>query len=93
MNQLKQKWSDFIKWFIEYKNMSNILLDNYEAVFTTYFPTHARHDPDNQTPKFIMDGLTEAGFIIDDDDKHCKSLTLKCDYDKCNPRLEMLFKY
>ena len=93
MNTLKQQWKDFIIWYVNYKDYVDKKLDTYEMTFTVYFPTKARHDPDNQSPKFIMDGLTEAGFIIDDDDKHCKSLTLKCDYDKIHPRTEILVRY
>ena len=40
-------------------------------------------------PKFILDGLSESGFIIDDDSKHLTSLTLKCGVDRDNPRTEI----
>ena len=52
-------------------------LDNFEMTFTTYMPTKRRIDCDNTVPKFILDGFTESGFIIDDDGSHLKSLTLK----------------
>ena len=60
--------------------------------FTTYMPTKRKADPDNYTPKFVLDAFTEAGFIVDDDGTHLLSLTLKTDYDKDNPRLEILVK-
>ncbi len=47
-------------------------------------------DCDNMSPKFIIDGLVESGFIIDDDYKHMHSLTLRVGYDKEHPRTEML---
>lgn len=92
MNALKQKWKDFIVWFIEYGGYTNLHINECEMIFTTYFKTKIRHDCDNTVPKFILDGLPESGFIIDDDSKHIKSLTLKCDYDKERPRTEILIK-
>lgn len=40
-------------------------------------------------PKFILDGLSESGFIVDDDSKHVTSLTMECYVDKENPRTEI----
>ena len=92
MNALKQKWKDFMVWFIEYSGYSNLGIENCTMEFTTYFKTKIRHDTDNTTPKFILDGLAESGFIVDDDSKHLTSLTLKCEYDKENPRTEIEVK-
>ena len=89
MNDLKQKWKDFIIWWIKDLCLENIKLDSYVIRFTTFMPTKRRYDPDNSTPKFIMDGFTEAGFIIDDDGEHCKELQLRTRYDKDNPRTEI----
>lgn len=89
MNALKQKWKDFIIWLIEYYGYSNLGIESCSMEFITYFKTKIRHDTDNTTPKFILDGLAESGFIVDDDSQHLKSLTLKCDYDKENPRTEI----
>ena len=93
MNALKGKWKDFIVWFIKDCGYENLHIDECEMIFITYFKTKIRHDTDNTTPKFINDGFSESGFIIDDDSKHLKSLTLKCNYDKDNPRTEILVKY
>lgn len=89
MNGLKQTWKDFIKWWIIDLDLVGLQLDKYEMKFTTYMPTRRRSDPDNMTPKFIMDGFTEAGFIIDDDGAHLLALTLSTDYDKEYPRTEI----
>jgi Holliday junction resolvase RusA-like endonuclease len=89
MNALKQKWGDFIVWFIEHSGYSNLHIEECEMIFTSYFKTKIRHDTDNTVPKFILDGLSESGFIIDDDSKHLLSLTLKCEYDKERPRTEI----
>lgn len=89
MNNLKQAWKEFCIWFINDLGYQNYKLDKYEMTFTIYMPTRRRSDPDNISPKFIMDGFTEAGFIIDDDGSHLKALTLKTDYDKNHSRTEI----
>ena len=92
MNALKQRWKEFCVWWIETLGYTNLKLDQFEMTFTTYMPTKRRIDPDNTTPKFILDGLSESGLIIDDDGKHLRSLTLKTDYDKERPRTEINIK-
>lgn len=92
MNALKQRWKEFCIWWIETLGYTNLRLDQFEMTFTTYMPTKRRIDPDNTVPKFILDGLVESGFIIDDDGRHLRSLTLKTDYDKERPRTEINIK-
>lgn len=89
MNALKQKWKAFIIWLIEAKGLSDMRIDACEIEYTTYYPTNRRHDLDNYTPKFINDGLVESGFLIDDDSKHLRKITLLCGVDKENPRTEI----
>ena len=89
MNALKGKWKDFIVWFIEDQHLTNLGIEECEMTFITYFKTRIRHDCDNFVPKFILDGFSESGLIIDDDSEHVKSLTLQCGYDKNNPRTEI----
>ena len=83
MNALKQRWKDFIVWFIKEH------VCKCEMKFTTYYKTNRRHDVDAASPKFILDGFTESGFIIDDDSTHLISLTLECYVDKEYPRTEI----
>ena len=90
MNDLKQKWKDFIKWVVAENKLSDLRLNTFSMTFTTYMPTKRRIDPDNTVPKFILDGMTEAGFIVDDDGEHLKSLTLQTGYDKDSPRTEIV---
>lgn len=89
MNALKQKWKQFGVWFIKELGYSNMKLDNFDIIITVFFETKRRHDADNQVPKFLLDAFTESGFIIDDDESHLHSLTLKTGYDKLNPRTEI----
>lgn len=89
MNTLKQKWKDFTVWFVEYCGYTNTKISKCSIEYTTYFKTKIRHDNDNETPKFINDGLVEAGLIVDDDSLHLNPLVLRCYTDKENPRTEI----
>lgn len=55
---------------------------------TYYFRTKTRHDPDNYSGKFILDGLVKAGVITDDSFNNI-NLILSGKYDKDNPRTEI----
>lgn len=90
MNRLKQKWKDFIQWFINDQGYENLRIEKCEIVQTIYYPTDRRHDIDNGVPKFILDGFVESRMIIDDDCKHITKLTLMCGIDIVNPRTELL---
>lgn len=50
-----------------------------------YFPTKTRHDADNYAGKFLLDGLTKAGVIVDDDMSHIR-LHVAGSVDRKNPR-------
>lgn len=90
MNALKQKWKDFIVWFIDNQGYSNLRIEKCELSFSAYYQTNRRHDIDNSCPKFILDGLCESGFVVDDDCTHVTKLTLQCFVDAENPRTEIL---
>lgn len=92
MNALKQRWKDFIVWFIEDQGYSNLRIDRCELSFSTYYPTDRPHDVDNSCPKFILDGLCESGFIVDDSSKHVTKLTLRCFVDRERPRTDIVVK-
>lgn len=89
MNALKQKWKDFIVWFINDLGYNNMDIEKCSMEFCVYYDTNHRHDTDNTCPKFILDGLSESGFIVDDDSKHLRPLILDCDIDKERPRTEI----
>ncbi len=89
MNDLKQKWKDFSIWLVKKNGLEDKKLECFDMRFVTYMPTKRRIDPDNTVPKFILDGFTESGFIVDDDSLHLKSLTLCADYDRDFPRTEI----
>jgi len=89
MNGLKQTWKEFIVWFVEDCGLSNKKIDKCEMTFISYFKTKIRKDCDNTVPKFILDGMSESGLVIDDDSLHIESLTLKCGYDKKHVRTDI----
>lgn len=92
MNALKQRWKDFIKWFVEEQGYTNLHIDKCEISQFVYYPNHRRHDIDNSVPKFILDGLVESGMVLDDDSEHITKLTLECHTDTKHPRTELHIK-
>jgi hypothetical protein len=90
LNELKQQWKQFIIWYIEREvKMKDLRILRCDMEFVSYFKTKIRKDNDNTVPKFILDGLVDSGFIIDDDSLHLERLILRCGYDKLNPRTEI----
>ena len=69
----------------------NIPIKKCVVRITYFFRTQQRHDPDNYSGKFILDGLREAG-IIEDDSFSNVELHLCGAYDKENPRTEIMIK-
>ena len=92
MNALKQKWKDFIVWFVEDQGYSNLRIEKCDVICQTFYPNHRRHDTDNSVPKFLLDGLVQSGMIIDDDSEHINSLLLQCFVDAEHPRTELIIK-
>ena len=92
MNALKQKWKDFMVWFIDTQGYTNLRIEKCELSFTTYYYTNRRHDIDNSTPKFIIDGLCESGLLVDDSTDYVNKLTLECYVDTDRPRTEIEIK-
>lgn len=92
MNALKQKWKDFIVWFIRAQSYANLHIEQCEVEQTVYYPNNRRHDIDNSVPKFVLDGLVESGMIVDDDCKHITKLILSCVADSDYPRTELVIK-
>lgn len=91
MNSLKQKWKDFTIWLVGEWGYTNAQIQKCTVVADTYFPTRIRHDVDNTTIKFILDGMVEAGMLVDDSSEYVTELTLHCYTDKENPRTEITF--
>ena len=90
MNALKQKWKDFGCWLIQDLGYENKKLEHFKVTIIVYFENRIRRDVDNQVPKFLLDAFTVSGFIVDDDMKHLKSLTLSAEYDPEHPRTEII---
>lgn len=93
MNALKQKWKDFIKWYVGEQGYANLRIRKCEIRQTVYYPNNRRHDIDNSVPKFILDGFVDSGMIVDDDSEHVTKLTLSCLVDTVNPRTELKIIY
>lgn len=92
-NTEKQNWKDFIVWLVKTEGYKNKMIERCRMTMLFFFPTKHRHDADNYTPKWILDGLTESGMLVDDDFEHLNSITLGGGgHDKENPRVEILIE-
>jgi len=83
---VKREWKELVYYICKQQRYET--LKRAIVTVTYFFPTRARHDPDNYAGKLIMDGLTAAGAIADDS-FDCIELRLRGDYDKANPRTEI----
>jgi Holliday junction resolvase RusA-like endonuclease len=89
-NTIKQNWKDFIIFVVKHYGYDNLKLDSVSVTVKSYYETKRRRDNDNISPKFILDGLVEAGMIVDDDYIHLNPLIIYGGYDKNNPRTEIM---
>lgn len=93
-NALKQNYKEFSIWLAGYYKVANLNLDKAEFTYTFYFPDHRRRDVDNLllTPKFINDGFVEADVIVDDNGERLRLMFQPFEYDKLNPRVEIVIR-
>ena len=92
-NAIKQSWKQFTEWIVRKYGYENLRLEKVEMEVTVYMKTRRKFDLDNHCNcKLISDGLTSAGFLVDDDSLHLTKMTLMGGYDKDNPRTELIFK-
>lgn len=91
-NALKQKYKEFSVWLASYYSIADLNLDKAKMTFTFYFPDHRRRDFDNLmlVPKFINDGLVESHVFKDDNGENLMLEFRPFQYDKNNPRVEII---
>lgn len=86
----KQKWTWAVKSAcMASKNRPKKPWEKAVVDITYFFPDKRRRDPDNFSGKFLLDGLTKAGVIVDDDLNHI-SVIIQGEYDKANPRTQIM---
>ena len=86
----KQEWTDKVIWLVK-KDRPKKPYDRASVEIMYYFPNRNRHDPDNYAGKFLLDGLTKAGVIVDDSFDHI-TLAVGGGYDKEHPRTVITVK-
>ena len=85
----KQQWTYAVKMHcLGCKDRPKEPYQKAEVEITYFFPDRRRRDPDNFSGKFLLDGLTKAGVVVDDDMWHITTI-IKGDYDKEYPRTEI----
>ena len=87
---IKKQWAMLIRLAVG-RSKPKAAIEKAIVTITYYFPNRIRRDPDNYSGKFINDGLVKAG-VLKDDSFNNIHLVLKGDYDKENPRTEILIE-
>jgi len=91
-NNLKQHWKNFIVSVLKELELNDKQINKCRITYRTYFKSNRRHDLDNISPKYILDGFVAANFIVDDSSDHIVSLTTECAIDSENPRMEFVIE-
>lgn len=93
MNTLKKNWADFVEFCVDYYGYRDLGICHCKCKYIVYKSTLRRSDPDNITPKFIMDGLSaeHSGVIVDDSSDCVEELTLKIEYKKGKQGSKIVF--
>ena len=67
----KKRWTEAVMWAAAGQRPKEPYpLADVKILY--YFPSRRRHDADNYCGKFLLDGLTKAGIIVDDDFAHIR---------------------
>lgn len=77
-------------WLVNKLGYENLHIEKFQITMKNYYGNRRRRDNDNQSPKFLLDPLVESGMLVDDDYKHLNPLIIMGDYDKENPRMEII---
>jgi len=93
-NAIKQKYKEFAVWLSGYYKIDNLNIKKAIFEYTFFFPDHRRRDFDNLllSPKFFNDGFVLAKVISDDNGENLMLKFNSFQYDKENPRLEMIIR-
>lgn len=83
----KKRWEELVMLCCAKKPDRPI--ERARVTITYYFPDRRRRDPDNYCGKMILDGLTRAGILEDDDFSHIELTIRSGGADRENPRTEI----
>ena len=82
----KNLWTESVRLLARSKKLPKPF-DKANVTIEYFFPDNRRRDPDNYSGKFLLDGLTKAGIIVDDSFDHINLTIAKGGVDKKNPRV------
>lgn len=83
----KKLWTDAVQWACKAEKAQETPGKALVRI-DYFFPDKRRHDADNYCGKLLLDGLTKAGAIEDDDFSHI-ALAVHGHVDKAQPRTEI----
>ena len=89
--EIKKRWEANV-YYSAYGQRPKTPYKKAKITITYFFKTRQRHDLDNYVPKFILDGLVKAHIILDDRAECIGMTELIQEYDKENPRIEIIIQ-
>lgn len=93
MNTLKQNWRSFTEYVVNHYGYNNLGISKCKCKVIIYRSNNRTCDLDNETPKFIWDGLTSqyTGVLVDDNCSVIESLTIQSEVRKDRHEMDVIF--
>jgi Holliday junction resolvase RusA-like endonuclease len=85
-NDEAKKWHAIVCMSAKQQGVKDRFIGKSRVTLEYHFDAAYRHDPDNYSGKFLMDGLVKAGILEDDDFKHVE-LTVRAGAKSKNPHV------
>jgi len=87
--KFKKEWTDMIAIYCKQQQILKFIQS--VKIHITYYEQNKRRDVDNiySSSKYILDGLVQAGILIDDSPKYVCDIKNQIEYDKVNPRVQI----
>lgn len=89
--EIKRQWEADV-YYTAYSQRPKTPFKYAKITITYFFKTKQRHDLDNYTPKFILDGLVKAKILLDDRAEYIGMTELIQEYDKERPRTVIIIE-
>lgn len=89
-NQWKQEFADYTKFILEDSGLNDLGIERCAIIVRQYNGTKAKSDSDNIMIKASLDAMVKCNVIIEDNYTVLNPVILYTDYDKENPRTEII---
>ena len=87
--EFKREWTDYVAYQVI--GQANVPFEGLAKASVTFYEPNRKRDQDNVISglKYICDGLVKAGVIHNDSPRYLRFESVRVDYDRDNPRIEV----